>query len=69
MPVMSYCNRKAINVKLRRAGYALAPGQGDDNSTLLYKRLKERGIPFIIYTGYPKIEGDTSGGFYMSKPA
>ena len=34
---------------------------GDDNSTLLYKRLKERGIPFLIYSGFPKIEGAPHG--------
>jgi DNA-binding response OmpR family regulator len=42
---------------------------GGDDSTLLYKRLKERGIPFMIYTGFPKMEGDTEGGLYMAKPA
>jgi len=42
---------------------------GDDNSSLLYKRLKERGIPFMIYSGYPKKEGATQGALHVSKPA
>ena len=42
---------------------------GDNNSSLLYKRLNERGIPFMIYSGYPKIEGATHGALHMQKPA
>ena len=42
---------------------------GDDNSSLLYKRLNERGIPFMIYSGYPKIEGGTQGALHIQKPA
>lgn len=42
---------------------------GDDNSSLLYKRLNERGIPFMIYSGYPNIEGATHGALHIQKPA
>ena len=42
---------------------------GDDNSSLLYKRLNERGIPFMIYSGYPQIEGETHGALHIHKPA
>jgi DNA-binding NtrC family response regulator len=42
---------------------------GHDNSTLLYKRLNERGIPFLIYSGYPRIEGAPRGALHISKPA
>ena len=42
---------------------------GDENSSLLYKRLNERGIPFMIYSGYPKIEGATHGALHIQKPA
>ena len=42
---------------------------GDDNSSLLYQRLKERGIPFMIYSGYPKIEGATQDALHIQKPA
>ena len=42
---------------------------GDGNSSLLYARLKERGVPFIIYTGLPKVDGGGAGGLHVSKPA
>jgi DNA-binding response OmpR family regulator len=42
---------------------------GNDKSTLLYKRLKERGIPFLIHSGYPQVEGVPDGISYVSKPA
>ena len=41
---------------------------GDDNSSLLYKRLAERGIPFLIYSGYTA-EAVKQGVSYISKPA
>ena len=42
---------------------------GGENSTLLYKRLHERGIPFVIYSGYPRIPGETHGALHIQKPA
>ena len=42
---------------------------GGDKSSLLYKRLNERGIPFIIYSGYPNIDGATHGALHINKPA
>jgi DNA-binding response OmpR family regulator len=42
---------------------------GDGNSSLLCARLKERGIPFLIYSGYEKIEGACKGSPHISKPA
>ena len=42
---------------------------GDDNSSLLYKRLNERGIPFMIYSGFPRIESASHGALHMQKPA
>jgi DNA-binding response OmpR family regulator len=42
---------------------------GDGNSSVLYARLRERGIPFIIYSGYEKVEGACHGAPYISKPA
>ena len=41
---------------------------GDDNSSLLYKRLNERGIPFMIYSGFPRIEGASHGALHMQNP-
>jgi DNA-binding NtrC family response regulator len=41
---------------------------GDGNSSLLYARLKERGIPFLIYSGYEKAKVCTEA-LHISKPA
>ena len=42
---------------------------GDGNSSLLYMRLKERGIPFLIYTGHSNAEAVRQGVPHISKPA
>ena len=42
---------------------------GDDKSTQLYKRLNERDIPFMIYSGLSTIEGETHGALHIQKPA
>ena len=42
---------------------------GDGDSSLLYKRLNERGIPFMIYSGLPKTEGASQDAVHVSKPA
>ena len=39
------------------SGAILDHSLGDGNSSLLYARLKERGIPFLIYSGLEKVEG------------
>lgn len=42
----------------------------DGDCSLLYARLKERGIPFIIYSGYRKDELEIPQGVpYLAKPA
>jgi DNA-binding response OmpR family regulator len=43
----------------------------DGDSSLLYKRLKERDIPFIIYSGYRKADFDDPlrDVPYLAKPA
>jgi DNA-binding response OmpR family regulator len=51
------------------SGAILDHSLGDGNSSLLCKRLKERGIPFMIYSGYPTIEGVCSGALHLNKPA
>ena len=38
---------------------------GDEKSSVLYKRLKERGIPFMIYSGFPEIDGETHGALHI----
>ena len=44
---------------------------GDGNSSLLYARLKERGIPFLIYSGWDRdrVEGAVEGVPHITKPA
>jgi len=42
---------------------------GEDNCSRLYERLRERGIPFIIYTGHVVPEEDRKGGMLIPKPA
>ena len=42
---------------------------GDGNSSLLCARLKERGVPFIIYSGFPKVVGECAGALHVNKPA
>ena len=46
------------------AGAILDPSLGDGDSSVLRARLKERGIPFLVYSGY-EVVGDP----YLSKPA
>jgi DNA-binding response OmpR family regulator len=42
---------------------------GDGDSSELCARLKERGISFMIYSGYEKLEGDCKGAPHVDKPA
>ena len=42
---------------------------GDGDSSVLCARLKERGIPFMIYSGYSHIEGPCKDALRISKPA
>ena len=42
---------------------------GDGDSSLLYKRLNERGIPFMIYSGFPTIDAETHRALHIQKPA
>jgi DNA-binding response OmpR family regulator len=42
---------------------------GDGDSSELCARLKERGIPFMIYSGYEKLEGACKGAPHVNKPA
>jgi DNA-binding response OmpR family regulator len=51
------------------SGAILDHSLGDGNSSLLCARLKERGIPYLIYSGYPRVEGPCAGALYINKPA
>ena len=42
---------------------------GDGNSTRLCQRLTERGIPFVIYSGFNEVEGACKAGPLVPKPA
>ncbi len=42
---------------------------GRESSSCLYDRLFERGIPFVIYTGFDVPEKDRKGGVLIPKPA
>jgi DNA-binding response OmpR family regulator len=42
---------------------------GDGDSARLCQRLKERGIPFVIYTGLDHVNGVCAHGPVISKPA
>ena len=44
-------------------------GLKDGDSSLLYKRLKERGVPFLIYSGHSDAEAVKQGVPYVCKPA
>jgi len=50
------------------SGAILDHSLGDGNSALLYARLKERGVPFLIYSGFDKAEGACDAP-HISKPA
>jgi DNA-binding response OmpR family regulator len=41
---------------------------GDGDSSALCARLKERGIPFLIYSGYERLEGACRAP-HVNKPA
>src|SRR4029078_528355 len=51
------------------SGAILDHSLGDGNSSLLCKRLKERGIPFMIYSGYDTVEGPCKEELHISKHA
>jgi DNA-binding response OmpR family regulator len=42
---------------------------GDGDSTRLCERLNARGIPFVIYSGFNKVEGACKAGPLVRKPA
>ena len=51
------------------AGAILDHALGDGDSTKLYERLTERGIPYIIYSGFDAVEGAPKAALYVRKPA
>ena len=51
------------------AGAILDHALGDGDSSKLCARLKERGIPFLIYSGHATVEGPCAGAPHVNKPA
>ena len=51
------------------SGAILDHSLGDGDSSLLYARLTERGIPFLIYSGFSSIDGACEGALHIRKPA
>jgi DNA-binding response OmpR family regulator len=51
------------------SGAILDHALGDGDSSLLYARLRERGIPFLIYSGFDSVGGASAGAPHIYKPA
>ncbi len=51
------------------AGAILDHALPDGDSSLLCARLKERNIPFLIYSGFPKADGACRDALHDMKPA
>jgi CheY-like chemotaxis protein len=51
------------------AGAILDHALGDGDSSLLCQRLRDRGIPFMIYSGYDTVCGACKDALHVSKPA
>jgi CheY-like chemotaxis protein len=43
-------------------------GLSDGDSSAVCDRLDEKGIPFVIYTGYTRLKGPCSAGEQLRKP-
>ena len=41
----------------------------DGDSSLLCERLKEQGIPFVLYSGFSNLDGACGDAVHVSKPA
>jgi DNA-binding response OmpR family regulator len=51
------------------SGAILDHALGDGNSSQLCARLKERGIPFMIYSGFKTVGGACAAAPHIAKPA
>ena len=51
------------------SGAILDLGLPDGDSTELCARLKEREVPFFIYSGYPPANGSCAEALHIAKPA
>lgn len=51
------------------SGAILDHALGDGDSSQLCKRLTERGIPFMVYSGYAHVDGACKDALHIQKPA
>ena len=51
------------------AGAILDHALGDGDSSQLCARLSQRGVPFMIYSGFDRVEGASKDALHISKPA
>lgn len=51
------------------SGAILDHALGGGDSSLLYARLTERGVPFMIYSGYDDVGGAHTNALHIRKPA
>lgn len=51
------------------AGAILDHALGEDDSSSLCARLTERGIPFLIYSGFKSVPGECKDAVHLEKPA
>jgi hypothetical protein len=51
------------------AGAIMDHALSDGDSTALCARLKERGIPYVSYSGYDPVAGASPDAPHVSKPA
>ena len=51
------------------SGAILDHALGDGDSSILCARLRERGIPFMMYSGYETVSGACEGARHVIKPA
>lgn len=42
---------------------------GDGDGAALCKHLRARGLPFVVYTGYPNVPDVCRSGIILAKPA
>jgi hypothetical protein len=51
------------------SGAVLDHGLGNDDSSPLCERLKQQGVAFLIYSGFPVVGGACGGAPHLTKPA
>ena len=60
----SSCGRELLPIGCHRG-----PCVGDEDSSGIIERLKERDVPFVIYSGFANLGGACAEAEHVSKPA